>query len=105
MVDFQIISKVLRKFLISPRHPKYLDNPKYAHLQERNKEIYLSSCFYKSHWSWQRAVTYFKAMTEGKKYFICSLPYQLAIKENLLMRDQVLDEMSESDFDPIGLIV
>lgn len=80
----------------------YHKNPEYAHLQERNKEIYLSSCFYKSHWSWQRAVTYFKAMTEGKKYFICSLPYQLAIKENLLMRDQVLDEMGESDFDAVG---
>ncbi|MGG0667671.1 terminase family protein [Lederbergia citrisecunda] len=102
MVDLQVISKVLRKFLSTPRTCGYHNNPKYEHLQERNKEIYLSSCFYKSHWSWDRAKTYFKAMTEGKKYFICSLPYQLAIKENLLMRDQVLDEMSEADFDAIG---
>jgi len=102
MVDLQVISKVLRKFLTTPRQAGYHANPEFAHLQERNKEIYLSSCFYKSHWSWARAQTYFKAMVEGKKYFICSLPYQLAIKENLLMRDQVLDEMSESDFDPIG---
>lgn len=102
MIDLQVISKVLRKFLSTPRQCGFHSNPKYAHIQERNKEIYLSSCFYRSHWSWERAQAYFKAMTEGKKYFICSLPYQLAIKENLLMRDQVLDEMSESDFDPIG---
>lgn len=102
MVDIQVISKVLRKFLTTPRHAGYHDNPEYAHLQERNKEIYLSSCYYKSHWSWEKSQTYFKAMVEGKKYFICSLPYQLAIKENLLMKDQVLDEMSEADFDPIG---
>lgn len=102
MVDIQVISKVLRKFLTNPRHAGYHDNPEYSHMQERNKEIYLSSCYYKSHWSWERAQTYFKAMIEGKKYFICSLPYQLAIKENLLMKDQVLDEMSEADFDPIG---
>jgi hypothetical protein len=102
MVDLDIINKVLRKFLTAPRHPKYLDNPKYAHLQERNKEIYLSSAWFKSHWSWQKVLAFFKSMTEGKKYFVCGLPYQLAIKENLLMKEQVLDEMQESDFDPIS---
>ena len=39
-------------------------------------------------------------MDETKKYFICSLPYQIAIKEGLLSREQIEDEMSESDFDP-----
>src|SRR5690606_10383534 len=99
MVDLNIITKVLRKFLTAPRQPKYLDKPEYAHLQERNKEVYLSSCWYKIHWSWNRLLTYFKSMTEGKNYFVCGLPYQLAIKEGLLMKEQVLDEMSEDDFD------
>jgi uncharacterized UPF0146 family protein len=102
MVDFQVITKVLRKFLASPRSPKYLEKPEYAHLQERNKEIYLSSCWLKSHWSYERMTAYFKAMMEGKQYFVCHLPYQVAIKEGLLMKEQVLDEMSESDFDPIA---
>lgn len=99
MVDLNIITKVLRKFLTAPRQPKYLNKPEYKHLQERNKEIYLSSAWYKIHWSWNRLLSYFKAMVEGKKYFVCGLPYQLAIKEGLLMREQVLDEMSEDDFD------
>jgi hypothetical protein len=105
MVDLQVITKVLRKFLAAPRSPKYLENPEYAHLKERNKEIYLSSCWLKSHWSYERMTTYFKSMMEGKKYFVCHLPYQLAIKEGLLMKEQVLDEMSEGDFDPIAWLM
>jgi hypothetical protein len=105
MVDFSVITKVLRKFLAAPRSPKYLEKPEYAHLKERNKEIYLSSCWLKSHWSYDRMTTYFKSMMEGKQYFVCHLPYQLAIKEGLLMEEQVLDEMSEADFDPIAWVM
>ncbi|SNZ09958.1 Terminase-like family protein [Terribacillus aidingensis] len=102
MVDFQIISKVLRKFLTAPRSPRYLQKDEYAHLTERNKEIYLSSCWYKVHWSYNRFLTYYKSMMDGSSYFVCGLPYQLAIKERLLMEDQVKDEMSEDDFDEVG---
>lgn len=102
MVDLEIINKVLRKFLTAPRSPRYLEKPEYKHLLERNKEIYLSSAFYKMHWSWSKFLSMFKSMTDGKQYFCCGLPYQLSIAENLLMREQVLDEMSEDDFDPVA---
>lgn len=102
MIDLEIINKVLRKFLTAPRQPKYLNKPEYAHLQERNKEIYLSSCWYKVHWSWNKLSAFYKAMINAKNYFVCGLPYQLAIKESLLMKEQVLDEMSEADFDEVG---
>lgn len=102
MVDLDVINKVLRKFLTAPRQPKYLNKPEYSHMTERNKEIYLSSAWYKHHWSWERLKSYYKSMVEEKKYFVCGLPYQLAIKEGLLMREQVLDEMSESDYDSVG---
>lgn len=102
MVDKEIIDKVLRKFMTAPRQPKYLEKPEYAHLKERNKELYLSSCWYKHHWSYDKVKAFVKAMGEGKSYFICGLPYQLPIKEGLLMAEQVMDEMSESDFNEIG---
>lgn len=102
MVDVKILNTVLRKFLTAPRQPKYLNKPEYKHLQERNKEIYLTSCWYKNHWSWQKVGAFFKNMKLGKSYFVCGLPYQLSIKEGLLMKEQVLDEMSESDFDKIS---
>lgn len=103
MVDIDIINKVIRKFNTAPRQPKYLNNPKYSHLAERNKEFYLSSAWFKSHWSFAKLQAYFKNMVDDtKRYFCCGLPYQLAIKENLLSAEQVADEMSESDFNELS---
>lgn len=103
MVDKDILDTVLKKFLGDARHPGYIDRPEYAHLQERNKEIYLSSCWMKSHWSWEKAKAYTaNFFDESKKYFICGLPYTLSIKEGLLMRSQVEDEQSEADFNPLA---
>lgn len=103
MVDLDTINTVLKRFLTAPRQPAYLNNPKYAHLLERNKEIYMSSAWYRSHWSFDKAKAYVvNFLDDTKKYFICGLPYQIAIKENLLSREQVEDEMSEDDFDEIS---
>lgn len=100
MVDIDTINTVLRNFLTTPRQPGYLTNPEYAHLQERNKELYMSSAWYASHWSFKKAKAYVVNMLKGeKKYFVCGLPYQLSIKEGLLLREQVEDAMSEADFD------
>lgn len=100
MVDLTVINTVLRKFLTAPRTPGYLSQPEYEHLTERNCEMYMSSAWYKSHWSFSKLQAYFANMLDDtKKYFCVGLPYQLAIKENLLQREQVEDEMSEADFD------
>lgn len=103
MVDLDVINTVLRKFLTSPRHPNYLNKPEYAHLTERNKEIYMSSAWLKSHWSWEKAQAYTLAFFDDKKkYFICGLPYQISVMENLLSAEQIMDEMSENDFNLIS---
>lgn len=103
MVDSNTINTVLRKFLTAPRQPGYLNKPEYAHLQERNIELYASSAWYQGHWSYEKAKSYYANMLDDKrKYFCVGLPYQLAIKEGLLNRSQVEDEMSEEDFDPIS---
>lgn len=47
MVDLDTINTVLKRFLTAPRQPNYLNNPKYKHLLERNKEIYMSSAWLK----------------------------------------------------------
>lgn len=100
MVDKNIIDTVLMRFLSSPRHPAYLDNPEYEHLEERNKAMFMSSAWYKNHWSYEQAKSYFANMLDDtRKFFVCSLPYQISIKERLLSRDQIEDEMSDSSFD------
>lgn len=102
MIDLDTINTVLKRFLTAPRQPGYLNNPKYANLEERNKEVYAGSAWMQSHWSFDKCRTYFAQMHDDtKKYFICGLPYQIAIKEGLLSRKQIEDEMSEKDFDSI----
>ena len=103
MVDEIILNLVIRKFLTSPRQPRYLNKPEYAHLQERNKEIYMTSAFFKSSWAWKKLQAYVvNFFDDTKRYFCCGLPYQLSIKENLLSREQIRDEMSENDFNEMA---
>jgi len=103
LVDKNVIDTVLRKFLSAPRQPGYLNKPEYKDMEERNCEIYMSSAWFKEHWAYRKLQSYFVNMLDdSKKYFCVGLPYQLAIKEGLLSREQVQDEMSEEDFDPIS---
>lgn len=103
MVDENILNMVIRKFLTSPRQPGYLNKKEYASLQERNKEIYMSSAWFKSSWAWKKLQAYVvNFFDDSKKYFVCGLPYQLSIKEGLLSREQILDEMSEADFNEMA---
>lgn len=98
-IDPNIISTVVKRFLASPRHPNYLNKPEYSHLQERNKEIYMSSAWFKDSWAYEKAQAYtVNFFDDTKKYFICGLPYELSIYSGLLMKEQVQDEMSEADF-------
>lgn len=100
-VDPLIVNRVLRKFLTEIRSPGYLEKPEYAGLQEQSHELYASSCWYESHWSFEKAISYFTNMLQGRGYAMCALPYQLPIKEGLLIRKKVEDEMSESDFSSV----
>ena len=100
-----IIDTILKKFLTAPRQPGFLSLPEYKNkpeYEERNCEMYMTSAYYKEHWCYRKAQSYFINMLDDtKKYFCVGLPYQISIKEGLLSRAQVQDEMSEEDFDPI----
>lgn len=106
MIKPEIYKNVLRRFLASSRQPRYLEKPEYKNKQEyleRNKEIFLTSAHYKFNWSYERYKVFVKAMLNGKRYFVCGFPYQIAIKENLTNKEQLMDELSEDDIDEIGL--
>lgn len=45
MVDKSIVDTVIKKFLTAPRQPGYLNKAEYAHLIERNVQIYASSAW------------------------------------------------------------
>ncbi|MBO4964709.1 MAG: hypothetical protein J6C81_00395, partial [Muribaculaceae bacterium] len=103
MVDLSIIDTVLRNFLTAPRYPKYLDKPEYAHLIEENREIYASSCWFESHWSFEKAMSYFVNMLNedvesATSFGICALPYQISIKEGLLSKSRIIAMMKEATY-------
>ena len=99
MIDEDINTTVLQPFLTSPRQPGYLNNPKYSHLIEENKEIYMSSAWYKSSWAYKKAQGYTVNMfNEELSYFICGLPYQLSIHEGLFSRKRMEAFRSEPTY-------
>lgn len=109
--EYRLISKdtidtVLRKFLTQRRMPRYDElserEKKNEYAKEKNLTLYLSSAYYKDHWSYAKCVDTFDAMKSGiKKHFVCGFPYQLSISEGLLDPESVQDEMMESDFSDV----
>ena len=100
----EVIDTILKPFMQSERQPKYLNKPEYKHIgSERNKEIYMSSVWLKSHWAYKEAQSYVVDLfNHQKKTFICGLPYQLSIKEGLLNRAQVEEDMMKATFNEIS---
>lgn len=106
MLDLAVVNNVLRKFLTAYRTPGFMGNPKYADYKpEENKEIYMSSAWFENSWSYDLFKGYAANMVTGRTYFACDLPYQLAIREKLLSRERVENEMSESTFSDISWLM
>lgn len=104
MVDKHTINTVIKRFLGAPREPNYLNRKEYRKdrdkLLETNIEIYMSSCWLKSHWSYNKSKAFTANLLGGRDgYFVCALPYQMSVKEGLKKRVEIEDEMSEQDFD------
>lgn len=102
MIKEDIYERVLRQFLNVQRQPPYLKNPKYAHLTEENKEIFISSAWFKNHWCYEKFVAFRNSMIRGRDYFACALPYQLSVHHGLLSQKRVESMKTEDNFDPIA---
>ena len=109
--EYRLISKdtidtVLRKFLTLRRMPRYEalteEERKAEYAKEKNLTMYLSSAYFKDHWSYTKCIDTLKAMVDpNRRQFVCGFPYQLSISEGLLDPETVADEMAESDFSDI----
>lgn len=106
LIDKGVVDKVLRKFKAGLRTPnfynkeEYKNNPNYP--KEPNKEIYLSSAYYKYHWSWAKFKAFFKSMIKCESYMVVGFPYQLPVAEGYYPEEQIREEMQEDDFDSIA---
>ena len=102
LVSQKIVDTILRPMNASPRQPGYLNKPEYVNLSEMNQEMHLSSAYYAASELFEKVKTWAANMLDPSfSYFVCDLPYSLSIKEGLLMRQQITNEMSEATFSDI----
>lgn len=106
LISKDVIDNILKKFLTQRRMPEYKRLSRAERLKEydkeKNKTIYLSSAYMVDHWSYQKCVDVLKSMlVDTRRQFVCGLPYQLPLKEGLIDRDVIQDEMFESDFNQL----
>lgn len=106
MIDYDIYNMVLRRFVTNVRQPNYLNIEKYNKKEyrdlEKNRQIFLSSAWYKHNWSYKHFLTYVKRMSEGSFYNVVAFPYQKAIQHGLLVEEDIKEEMKEDNFSPLA---
>lgn len=98
------VEKVLQPMLNVVRRPPFMDRPEYKNYpKEDNKEIYISSAWFKSHWIWDSFNTYLKEMAKGNpEYFVVDLPYQLSLHHGILQENRIDNIKAKDDFDKTG---
>lgn len=109
MISKEVIDTVLRKFLTQQRTPRYselsLAERKAAWDKEPNATLACTSAWYAEHWSYQFCLDIFNAMVEGKRQFICGLPYQISLKEGLIAPNAIRSEIEETDFNELRFMM
>lgn len=95
MVNENVINDVLVPTLTAPRQPGYLSNPKYEHLQEENKEIYLSSGWYSSTYAYVKFKEVVNQMLRGEKSFACSIPFTCSLEHGFITKAKIKKEMEK----------
>lgn len=106
MVNKDTVDTVLKKFLTSRRMPTYRsltsEQRKQEYAKEPNISCFLSSAYFKDHWSYNKMIDTFKMMlNDSASAFVCGLPYELSIQEGLLFPEDVESDMLEVDFNEI----
>lgn len=104
LVQQSIVDSILRPMNAAPRERPYTNKPEYAHLidEEIPQELYLSSAYYCQSEMFEKVKAFTaNALTPSMSYFVCDLPYQLSIKEGILLRQTIENEMSEQTFNEI----
>lgn len=102
MMKKEMVDKVFKPMANVKRQPPYIHKPQYRHLQERNRQVYLSSAWYRSHWIWSEFVDFVKGMLAEKDSFAVSTPWQLSVHHDLLSIEDVIAERESDNFDETG---
>lgn len=103
-VDADTIDTVFKKMLTAQREPAFYKKPEYAdYPREENMQMYLSSAWMKSHWSYVSMLSYTKQMVKRKakdalQTFVCHIPYYTGVMEKLYSHKQMKAEAQQDGF-------
>lgn len=87
------IDSVLKPMLTAPRKPRFRFKPEYEHYpEEPNKELYLSSAWYKGEWSYDKFIETLKSMLDGKSHFCCDIPYLCSLDNGLVLKEKLEED-------------
>ncbi len=90
IIDKEIIDSVFQPFLIS-RQPPYLNNEKYKKdiYIEPSKEIYITSAWYKTSWTWSEFCNIVSMHYQGKRVYFLAFDYLLTLKEKIKTKEEL----------------
>lgn len=102
MVKHDILKSVLKPFLNVQRMPLFHSKKEYKnHPKEENKEIYMSSAWYCSHWLYELFIECKDKMLEGSDAFVCDIPVRCAIEHGLTSEKRILAEANSESMSDI----
>ncbi|MDY4127632.1 terminase large subunit domain-containing protein [Peptostreptococcus porci] len=103
MVDKLILDQVLKPFLTNRRTPPFYFKPEYENYpKDSNKELYLSSAWLKSHWSWGKFNDIIKMMIDGKQAVAIDIDYHCSLDHGLITQEKIDEDrvaLGEFSFD------
>jgi hypothetical protein len=90
-LDKGVVDSIVKPFAYSRQAP-FLKNPEYKHLIEEPKEVYISSAYYKQHWSYDHLRQVIKMMLEGKNACVIFFDYLVTIEAGIKTKNQIEKE-------------
>ena len=98
LVSKEVTDRIMRPFLNVNRKPAFTMKPEYEnHPIEENKEIFLSSCYFKADDAYDKFKHYVKSMLREEDYFVLNTDYRLAIHHGLLSEARAESMRKEMD--------
>lgn len=109
LIDDEVINRIIRPFKNHTRNTGFRHLPEYQGKQEyieMNKEIFISSAYFKSHPMYKRFITYVEDMCEGDPYkAVVGLTYTTPIEHGMLKPEEVETVRSDATFTEIDWIL
>jgi hypothetical protein len=94
LLDKEVIDSIVKPFSYS-RQAKYMQDEQYKHqkhLIEEPKEVYISSAYYKQHWTYDFLKQVIKMMLEGKNAGVIFYDYLVTIEAGIKTENQIEKE-------------